>query len=231
MQTRLVLALLVTLVGCGGRKVQSVDGATPGSGSESDAAPAKKSSCRYPNGTCDFDSDCAEGQRCDGAMHTTGVPHTFVCRGVCVPEDDDEGRPTCVPPSEAVQVELVLQPGPEGEYLVRETNIGCEPLYRMHTCCDSPTLAMEVGADPSGDWELSPCNPSPAPCLPCDAEPTCDPALAPGETLETRWPFAGCSCPWGSVRMTSTYFSDGACTVVAGYYSNELLLGCAGGAP
>lgn len=172
----LTLALLGSaIVACGVRPVNVDPSASDGGIAEGpaeglidpDAGPAstKYASCKYPQGTCDFNGQCDPDAFCDGALHTLGQPHEFVCRGVCKPKLYPACDPTLANPLEAT-IEYVPN---DGRLHLLITNLGCKPVYRIEGCCGEgdPWIKTRSGNGQWGDLDYS----FPGPC--CNALPVC----------------------------------------------------------
>ena len=151
-----------------------------------------------------------------GAVHTTGVPHAFICRGICepppgtttVPDPDPDPDPDpgpCDPALDYLPSATLSHQG--DEVVARLTNHGCQPLYRWQGCCGEgdPLIERLTG----GSWSAA-CDDPLELC--CGALPTCKPLL-PGETVELRVrALEYVDCCGTTFRVTYTFARDPSCT-------------------
>jgi hypothetical protein len=192
---------------CSGRQPLTIDGEPS---RHADAGGSSNTSCPYPNGTCDWDSNCPAGQRCVGAMHTTGVPHAFICRGICQPK---AGTTPCDPKLDYRPSATLARQG--DKVIAWITNGGCKTIYRSQGCCGEGAPIIERPL--KGGWGPA-CN-STAPKTCCAAEPTCKPLL-PGQTIEERIPtLESVDCCGTTFRVSYTFSRSASCVDDALYPS------------
>lgn len=160
--------------------------------------------CPYPEGVCDFNADCPAGHHCEGAMHTTDVPHAFICRGICVPEESPGScEPNAEPP---LSVSLVER----GSQVVAVLyNRSCAPIYRwVDACCHGMGPRVDVQRE-DGSWQTGACADVEPGC--CDEPPYCE-ILRPGEVREVAIPeLSACRCVDERFRVFARFFESAEC--------------------
>jgi len=196
----LSLSLLIplTLAGCDGRALSAGDGGLADARVSADAKAGN--SCQYPNGTCDWDSDCPSDTKCVGAVRTTGIPHAFVCKGICQPKLT---TPACDLKADPKLSVTLFKRG--SDVIAKVTNVGCRPAYRMEGCCGEGQPSVQ--SSEAGKWLAARCSPSPKLC--CDAEPRCL-AVMPQQSYEVRVSSLSAQVCCGTTFRVGLHFSRNA---------------------